>query len=226
MRQTLRRPARSVAGLVVAGLALGLVGCTQDDEDTSPQGGPASASTTPPAETAEEAAGPLAFTAEESRRRNCATLGGARGSFVIWARVAATEPVRLGTVQPTGQGALPTASLTLRTFVADDPGPQAPDFSLSRDGVPGTPVSDPASSPPAIGGDVDDAGREAAARAWSERRPARGVELEPGSHYVFVTLDAVKGFELGPPELTWSQPDDAGRARLRWPLFGRVRCGG
>lgn len=222
MSQTSRRHARPLAGLVVAALALAMVGCTRDDEGDSP-GGPASAPATPPAD---ESAGPLAFTAEESGRRNCATLGGARGSFVIWARVEATEPVRLGTVVPTGQGALPTSSLTLRTFVAPDPGPEAPAFSISRDTVPGTPVSDPASSDPAIGGEVDDAGREAAARAWAERRPARGVELEPGSHYVFVTIDAVKGFELGPPELTWTQPDESGRARLRWPLFGRVQCGG
>lgn len=216
MRQA---PGRAiVGGLLGIVLAVGLGGCTDGGEDpgAEPMSDPSSTTSTEP----------IAFLAEPSGRRSCASLGGPRGSFVIWARVRVVDPVTLGDVLPTGQGALPSASLTLRTFVSPDPGPDAPDYGFSRDGVPGEPVSDPSDDEPAIGGEVDSAGREAASRAWSERQPARGVELEPGTHYLFVTIDAVKGFELGPPELAWSQDGSTGQARLPRPLFGRVRCGG
>lgn len=230
-----RTRVRSITGgLVGALLVVGLGGCTDDGGDpeadpSGPPGASGSASAAGAGSGPEDETGLLSFTAEDAGRYRtpleCASFGGPRARIVMWARVEAAAELRLGQVTLRGSGANPGASLEITTTVAPDPGPEAPDYGVSRDGVPGTAFTDPALED--LGDPTTPEGRAAAGAAWEERRPARGAVLEPGTHYVFLDLDALRGFELRRPGLTWSVPEEGlkGTAALPRVLRGSVRCG-
>lgn len=168
MSRTRARVVGAALGLV---LVLGASGCTDRSEDADgPGDAPPPGAPDAPALRKADAADPVAFATDGTGARNCVVLDDDRATLYARARLGVAQPVVLGEMRPTGVGALPAAaSLTLTTYVAADPGSDAPDYALSEDGVPGTLVEEATGGRP-IGEEVDEEGRDCSG-ASVERAP-------------------------------------------------------
>ena len=213
---------------LLALLAL-LAGCTGDDAPEDPEASSSSPGRVAPLTLVEFGDGGSGTSTE---LRGCVSAGddedaGYTRPVLVWARIRLSEPLR---VKPATYAPRSNSLDGITQFVGPDPGPKAPHLAVSIADAGVGPTENRKTSDTRLIGDERNSpvGLAAAQRSWSSRvdLPDRGLDLDPGDHYLFLEVDPAKGgMDLHQLRLPWQSGQERGETPIG-SLSLRVHCGG